>query len=92
LLDLLPNPRKTIHRCVDHRAPPLRVPTRSEDDAVVFSFNDLQAIVRTPRPRTLLLLVGDYEARIRFVEPFRFPAINPANFRRRVEEAFASGI
>jgi hypothetical protein len=25
-----------------------------EDDAVVFSFNDLQAIVRTPRPRTLL--------------------------------------
>jgi hypothetical protein len=35
---------------------------------------------------------GRYEARIRFVEPFRFPAINPANFRRRVEEAFASGI
>ena len=28
------------------------------------------------------------------IEPelFRFPAINPANLRRRVEEAFASGI
>jgi len=25
-----------------------------EDDAVVFSFNDLQIVVRTPRPRTLL--------------------------------------
>jgi signal transduction histidine kinase len=27
-----------------------------EDDAVVFSFNDPQVIVRTPRPRTLLAL------------------------------------
>jgi hypothetical protein len=25
-----------------------------EDDAVVTSFNDLQTVVRTPRPRTLL--------------------------------------
>jgi hypothetical protein len=25
-------------------------------------------------------------------EPFRLPGIDPANFRRRVEEAFASGI
>jgi hypothetical protein len=29
-----------------------------EDDAVVFSFNDLQIVVRTPRPRTLLLTEG----------------------------------
>jgi hypothetical protein len=30
------------------------LPDLVEDDAVVFSFNDLQRIVRTPRPRTLL--------------------------------------
>jgi hypothetical protein len=30
------------------------LPDLVEDDAVVFSFNDLQAVVRTPRPRTLL--------------------------------------
>jgi hypothetical protein len=29
LLDLLANPRKTVHRGVDHRAPPPRVPCRS---------------------------------------------------------------
>jgi hypothetical protein len=55
LLDLLAYPRQSIHRGVDHRAPPPRVPTDLvEDDAVVFSFNDLQGIVRTPRQRTLL--------------------------------------
>src|SRR4029450_9344059 len=54
-LDLLANPLETIHRGVDHRAPPPRVPTGLvEDDPVVFSFNDLQTGVRTPRPRTLL--------------------------------------
>jgi len=30
------------------------LPDLVEDDAVVFSFNDLQAVLRTPRPRTLL--------------------------------------
>jgi hypothetical protein len=30
------------------------LPDLVEDDAVVFSFNDLQPAVRTPRPRTLL--------------------------------------
>jgi hypothetical protein len=30
------------------------LPDLVEDDAVVFSFNDLQIVVRTPRPRTLL--------------------------------------
>jgi hypothetical protein len=41
-LDLLANPLETIHRGVDHHAPPPRVPTDLvEDDAVVFSFNDL---------------------------------------------------
>jgi hypothetical protein len=30
------------------------LPDLVEDDAVVFSLNDLQGIVRTPRPRTLL--------------------------------------
>jgi hypothetical protein len=36
-------------------APPPRVPINLvEDDAVVYSFNDPQEIVRTPRPRTLL--------------------------------------
>jgi hypothetical protein len=43
LLDLLAHPRQTVHRGVDHRAPPPRVPTDLvEDDAVVLSFNDLQ--------------------------------------------------
>jgi len=30
------------------------LPDLVEDDAVVLSFNDLQIVVRTPRPRTLL--------------------------------------
>ena len=30
------------------------LPDLVEDDAVVFSFNDLQIVIRTPRPRTLL--------------------------------------
>jgi len=30
------------------------LPDLVEDDAVVLSFNDLQVVVRTPRPRTLL--------------------------------------
>jgi hypothetical protein len=33
------------------------LPDLVEDDAVVFSFNDLQIGVRTPRPRTLLVRV-----------------------------------
>src|SRR6266545_1459851 len=52
---LLAKPGETVHGGVDHRAPPPRVPTDLvEDDAVVFSFNDLQRVARTPRPRTLL--------------------------------------
>jgi hypothetical protein len=31
------------------------LPDLVEDDAVVLSFNDLQIVVRTPRPRTLLV-------------------------------------
>jgi len=50
-------------------------------------------IRRTPRDRESAGIVSglcDFEE----IEPelFRFPAINPANLRRRVEEAFASGI
>jgi hypothetical protein len=56
---------------IDHRAPPPRVPTDLvEDDAVVFSFNDPQAIVRTPRVRTLLVREptrGPGRGRIRLV-------------------------
>ncbi len=59
LLDLLAKPGETVHRGIDHRAPPPRVPADLvEDDAVVFSFNDPQVIVRTPRLRTLLGLAG----------------------------------
>jgi hypothetical protein len=35
------------------------LPDLVEDDAVVLSFNDLQIVVRTPRPRTLLLLAPE---------------------------------
>src|SRR5207249_4159988 len=45
-----------VNPVLDHRAPPLRVPTDLvEDDALVLSFNDLQIVVRTPLRRTLLL-------------------------------------
>ena len=54
--ELLAELLQDVNPVPDHRAPPLGDPTDLvEDDAVVFPFNDLQIVVRTPRPRTLLM-------------------------------------
>jgi len=56
------------------------LPDLVEDDAVVLSFNDLQIVVRTPRPRTLL--AGPLPSSRR--EKMRSPRRNP---RRVVGES-----
>jgi hypothetical protein len=55
LLHLLAQPRETsILMSTTVLLLPEFLPDFVEDDAVVLLFNDLQVVVRTPRPRTLL--------------------------------------